>query len=187
MTLISSVMPHMTSVMMPSGEEGKMAAVLMRMSRPPKAATVASIERLAMASRSRMSTGGDGDGLLCDVTEPSSAATPAAAASIAVGDHDVGAAGCGEQSDFAADAAASAYDEDDAAAEFLLGRLAANFGFFHGPVLDAEGFDCRKGYIVGEDFEALAGSCRAGTGEAHLLLRLRQEALAPSMTWMALV
>jgi hypothetical protein len=36
-TLTSSVSAHMASVMMPSGEEGKMAAVLMRMSTPPKA------------------------------------------------------------------------------------------------------------------------------------------------------
>ena len=57
-----------------------------------------------------------------------------------IGDDDVRAALGGEQSDFAADAAASADDESDAAAELFLGRLAANLGLFQLPVLDAEGF-----------------------------------------------
>jgi hypothetical protein len=60
----------------------------------------------------------------------------------------------GQQSDFAADAAASADDQGDAAAELLFRRLAADLGFFHGPVLDAEGFDGGKRDVVGEDFEA---------------------------------
>ena len=66
----------------------------------------------------------------------------------------MGSASGGQKSDFAADAAASADDEHDAAAEFLLRRLAAKLGFFHGPVLDAEGFDGRQGDVVAADFEA---------------------------------
>ena len=73
---------------------------------------------------------------------------------IAVGDHDVRAAGSGEMGHFAADAAGSADDQRDAAAEFLFGRLAANLGLFQRPVFDAEGFDGGQGDVVGVDLEA---------------------------------
>ena len=79
----------------------------------------------------------------------------------------MGSARGGQQGDFAADAAASADDQGDAAAEFLLGRLAAQFGLFQRPVLDAEGLKGGQRDVVGEDLEA---------GGVHAFADLRKRA-----------
>jgi hypothetical protein len=81
---------------------------------------------------------------------------------------------------------ATADDECDAAAELLLRRLAADLGFFHGPVFDAEGFDGGQGDVVGEDFEAGGVVGRAALGSVPVTSPSASR-LAPSMTWMALV
>ena len=86
---------------------------------------------------------------------------------VAIGDHHVGAACGGQVRYFAANAAASADDECDAAAEFFLGRLTAELGLFHRPVFDAEGFDRRKRDVVAEGLEA---------GRVHALAALRKRA-----------
>ena len=143
-----------------------MAAVLMRMSTPPNCLTVASSAAL-MVLRSRNVDGGPADGFLAG-DGSSLFADALGALDVAVGDDDVGSAlGC-EQGDFAADAAASADDHHDAAAEFLLGWLAADLGLFELPVLDAEGLAGREGDVVVVDVE-FAGQPAAGPACGNVL------------------
>ena len=141
-----------------------MAAVLMRMSSPPKWATV-SRSATAIELRSRMSTAVAAMASLPAVTR-ASCATASAPAQIAVGDHDVRSALGREQSSCAADAAGSADDERDLPAEFLLRGLAANLRVFQHPVLDAKRFRGGQRDIVGVDLESFAGS--GGSGLRHI-------------------
>ena len=118
-----------------------------------------------MVSRSRMSIDGV-DGLLAGDGRASSA-TASARLAIAVGDDDVRAALGGEQRDLAADAAASADDQHDAAAEFFLGRLAADLGFLKRPVLDAEGLAGGQGDVVVDGLELVGGRRRGRPAECR--------------------
>ena len=143
MTFTSSVAAHMASGMTPSGDDGNSAAVLMRMSTPPKAATVAS--RALANGFAAANVDGAGGGELRGGDAGELGFDSVRAFEVEVGDHDMGSARRSQASYFAADAAASADHQGHAAAEFFLRRLAADLGFFQGPVFDAEGLTARAG------------------------------------------
>jgi len=67
---------------------------------------------------------------------------------IAVRDHDMRAALRRLNRSFPPDSAPSANDDEDLTAELLLRRLTAQFGFFQGPVFDAERFRGRQRNII---------------------------------------
>ena len=187
MTLTSSVSAHCASVMMPSGEDGKMRGGV---DEDVDAAVAEDWWRRARHGWRR------GRGCRCEVKSAISLAVLClhffgdgfSAFDVAVGDHDVRAALCSEERDLAADAAASADDESDLAAELLFGRLAADLGLFESPVLDAEGFAGRERDVVVVHGEVAGAGCVRRPGELRCSWRLVEpSAPAPCMTPMALV
>ena len=165
MTLTSSVSAHCASEMMPSGEDGKSAAVLMRMSMPPKRRIVAS-SAARMAARSRMSMEQPSRRSLRPYFAWTSLATASApltsrSATITWAPRSAARSATSRPMPLPPPTIMS-----DAAAELFLRRLAANLGLFERPVLDAEGFAGRKSDVVvvdGEDVRRDAAEAGLGT------------------------
>ena len=182
---MSSVTPHCASLMLPSGDDGKIAAVFTTMSRPPKAASD-SRKAARIESRSRMSIVDSYRRFLAADLSDFFSNQFRGFEILVRHDHMR-----------AAPAASSAVSRPmpfpppttrtNLTAQLFLRRLPANFRFFQLPILNPKRFRRRQRYIVrvhGERFGLRCGTC------------LRQDrrrrfpnpgGIAPSITWMALV